>query len=145
MNGKDLLTTALSNIFPIGQTVKLALGKEKDTNFIKNLIKTSLLGEPVDIYDEYENYYMESVKWELKDERLDGLYQGSRKIGSANIMYCTYLILELYGVDIEEGYSILEEILESLKEEGTIRMVPEFTRSTFKLVEEEANSDTRTN
>ena len=60
----------------------------------KKDIKEILEGTPLDIVNEYEDYVLETGLWELVELREKGPAEGSRRIGSANMLYANSTILE---------------------------------------------------
>ena len=52
----------------------------------KKDIKEILEGTPLDIVNEYEDYVLETGLWELVELREKGPAEGSRRIGSANML-----------------------------------------------------------
>ena len=110
----------------------------------KKDIKEILEGTPLDIVNEYEDYVLETGLWELVELREEGPAKGSRRIGSANILYANSTILEYFnlhdqGLTTEDksevSLQIFKSIIELLEQERFIRQVPETIRETFTVIE----------
>ena len=113
-------------------------------NKVKKDIKEILEGTPLDIVNEYEDYILETDFWELVELRKEGAAKGSRKIGSANMLYANSTILEyfnLHGQGLatedksEVSLQIFKSIIELLEQERFIRQIPEAIRETFTVIE----------
>ena len=110
----------------------------------KKDIKEILEGTPLDIVNEYEVYVLETGLWELVELREKGPAEGSRRIGSANMLYANSTILEYFNLHdqgltsddkAEVSLQIFKSIIELLEKERFIRQVPEAIRETFTVIE----------
>lgn len=93
-----------------------------------------LCASPIEIFDEESNTVMSTEAWELVSPRTSGEYEGTRTIGSAN-MVTAYNIVYTNSLSKDvEAIELFNEIISILVEDKLIRKSPSHVRKTFKVI-----------
>lgn len=100
---------------------------------------------PIEVFDEEEGSIWENDTYELVLLRTEGDFEGTRMIGSANLVTAMNLLNQKMVINnvanndikntAEQSYKLFHEVLEELQSEKLIRKIPTKVRSTFKIIE----------
>ena len=115
--------------------------QEQACKIVWNILK----GMPIEVFDEDEGSVWENDTYELVRPRTEGDFEGTRIIGSANIITALNMInqkLVINNVADEDirntadlSYQLFAEVIDELQERKLIRRIPTKVRSTFKVIE----------
>ena len=115
--------------------------QEQACKIVWNILK----GMPIEVFDEDEGSVWENDTYELVRPRTEGDFEGTRIIGSANIITALNMInqkLVINNVANEDirntadlSYQLFAEVIDELQERKLIRRIPTKVRSTFKVIE----------
>ena len=111
-----------------------------------------LKGMPIEVFDEEEGSIWENDLYELVQMRTEGDFEGTRMIGSANLVTALNILNQklvinnVANIDVqntaEQSYKLFQEVLEELQDKKYIRKIPTKVRSTFKVIEGTNGSST---
>ena len=111
-----------------------------------------LKGMPIEVFDEDENSIWENDLYELVQMRTEGDFEGTRMIGSANLVTALNILNQKLVINnvannnisdtAERSYKLFQEVLDELQNRKFIRKIPTKVRSTFKVIEENNGSST---
>jgi len=100
---------------------------------------------PIEVFDEEEGDVWENDTYELVAPRQEGDFEGTRIIGSANIVTALNMINQKLVINnvanddvkntADQSYELFGTVLEQLQEKKLIRKIPTKVRSTFKVIE----------
>ena len=104
-----------------------------------------LKGMPIEVFDEDENSILENDLYELVQMRTEGDFEGTRMIGSANLVTALNILNQKLVINnvannnisdtAERSYKLFQEVLDELQNRKFIRKIPTKVRSTFKVIE----------
>lgn len=104
-----------------------------------------LKGMPIEVYDEDEGSIWENDTYELVRLRTEGDFEGTRMIGSANLVTALNMLNQKLVITnvannnisdtAEQSYKLFQEVLDELQSKKYIRKIPTKVRSTFKVIE----------
>jgi len=104
-----------------------------------------LKGMPIEVYDEDEGSIWENDTYELVRLRTEGDFEGTRMIGSANLVTALNMLNQKLVITnvannnisdtAERSYKLFQEVLDELQSKKYIRKIPTKVRSTFKVIE----------
>ena len=104
-----------------------------------------LKGMPIEVFDEDENSIWENDLYELVQMRTEGDFEGTRMIGSANLVTALNILNQKLVINnvannnisdtAERSYKLFQEVLDELQNRKFIRKIPTKVRSTFKVIE----------
>ena len=107
---------------------------------------------PIEVFDEEENSIWENDLYELVQKRTEGDFEGTRMIGSANLVTALNILNQKLVINnvannnisdtAERSYKLFQEVLDELQERKFIRKIPTKVRSTFKVIEGNNGSST---
>ena len=113
-----------------------------------------LKGMPIEVFDEDENSIWENDLYELVQMRTEGDFEGTRMIGSANLVTALNILNQKLVINnvannnisdtAERSYKLFQEVLDELQNRKFIRKIPTKVRSTFKVIEGNNGSSTQT-
>ena len=111
-----------------------------------------LKGMPIEVFDEDENSIWENDLYELVQMRTEGDFEGTRMIGSANLVTALNILNQKLVINnvannnisdtAERSYKLFQEVLDELQNRKFIRKIPTKVRSTFKVIEGNNGSST---
>ena len=111
-----------------------------------------LKGMPIEVFDEEEGSIWENDLYELVQMRTEGDFEGTRIIGSANLVTALNILNQKLVINnvakvniqntAEQSYKLFQEVLEELQTKKFIRKIPTKVRSTFKVIEGTNGSST---
>ena len=111
-----------------------------------------LKGMPIEVFDEEEGSIWENDLYELVQMRTEGDFEGTRIIGSANLVTALNILNQKLVINnvakvniqntAEQSYKLFQEVLEELQDKKYIRKIPTKVRSTFKVIEGTNGSST---
>ena len=111
-----------------------------------------LKGMPIEVFDEDENSIWENDLYELVQMRTEGDFEGTRMIGSANLVTALNILNQKLVINnvannnisdtAERSYKLFQEVLDELQNRKFIRKIPTKVRSTFKVIEGNNGSNT---
>ena len=111
-----------------------------------------LKGMPIEVFDEDENSIWENDLYELVQMRTEGDFEGTRMIGSANLVTALNILNQKLVINnvannnisdtAERSYKLFQEVLNELQDKKFIRKIPTKVRSTFKVIEGNNGSST---
>ena len=106
----------------------------------------------IEVFDEEEGSVWENDTYELVLPRTEGDFEGTRIIGSANIVTALNMLNQKLVInnvandDIKNtadmSYELFAEVLDELQSRKLIRKIPTKVRSTFKIIEGTNGSST---
>jgi len=115
--------------------------QEQACRIVWNILK----GMPIEVFDEEEGSVWENDTYELVLPRTEGDFEGTRIIGSANIVTALNMLNQKLVInnvandDIKNtadmSYELFAEVLDELQKQKLIRKIPTKVRSTFKIIE----------
>jgi predicted transcriptional regulator len=115
--------------------------QEQACKIVWNILK----GMPIEVFDEDEGSVWENDTFELVSPRTEGDFEGTRIIGSANIITALNMINQKLVInnvandDIKNStdlsYQLFAEVIDELQERKLIRKIPSKVRTTFKVIE----------
>tara|TARA_S200002703_G_scaffold135772_1_gene124758 strand:+ start:791 stop:1165 length:375 start_codon:yes stop_codon:yes gene_type:complete len=122
--------------------------QEQACKIVWNILK----GMPIEVFDEEEGSIWENDTFELVLPRTEGDFEGTRMIGSANIVTALNMLNQKLVInnvandDIKNtadiSYELFAEVLDELQSQKLIRKIPTKVRSTFKIIEGTNGSST---
>jgi len=122
--------------------------QEQACRIVWNILK----GMPIEVFDEEEGSVWENDTYELVLPRTEGDFEGTRIIGSANIVTALNMLNQKLVInnvandDIKNtadmSYELFAEVLDELQSRKLIRKIPTKVRSTFKIIEGTNGSST---
>ena len=122
--------------------------QEQACKIVWNILK----GMPIEVFDEEEGSIWENDTFELVHPRTEGDFEGTRMIGSANIVTALNMLNQKLVInnvandDIKNtadiSYELFAEVLDELQSQKLIRKIPTKVRSTFKIIEGTNGSST---
>ena len=122
--------------------------QEQACRIVWNILK----GMPIEVFDEEEGDIWENDTYELVSPRTEGDFEGTRIIGSANIVTALNMLNQKLVInnvandDIKNtadmSYELFAEVLDELQSRKLIRKIPTKVRSTFKIIEGTNGSST---
>ena len=111
-----------------------------------------LKGMPIEVFDEDEGSIWENDLYELVQKRTEGDFEGTRMIGSANLVTALNILNQKLVINnvannnisdtAERSYRLFQEVLDELQNRKFIRKIPTKVRSTFKVIEGNNGSST---
>ena len=111
-----------------------------------------LKGMPIEVFDEDEGSIWENDLYELVQMRTEGDFEGTRMIGSANLVTALNILNQKLVINnvannnisdtAERSYKLFQEVLDELQNRKFIRKIPTKVRSTFKVIEGNNGSST---
>lgn len=111
-----------------------------------------LKGMPIEVFDEDEGSIWENDTYELVRLRTEGDFEGTRMIGSANLVTALNMLNQKLVIDnvanddinntAEQSYKLFQEVMNELLDRKLIRKIPSKVRSTFKVIEGTNGSST---
>ena len=111
-----------------------------------------LKGMPIEVFDEDENSIWENDLYELVQMRTEGDFEGTRMIGSANLVTALNILNQKLVINnvannnisdtADRSYKLFQEVLDELQNRKFIRKIPTKVRSTFKVIEGNNGSST---
>ena len=114
---------------------------ESACRIVWNILK----GMPIEVFDEEENSIWENDLYELVQMRTEGDFEGTRMIGSANLVTALNILNQKLVINnvannnisdtAERSYKLFQEVLNELQDKKFIRKIPTKVRSTFKVIE----------
>lgn len=127
---------------------ELEMEQEQACKIVWNILK----GMPIEVFDEEEGSIWENDTFELVLPRTEGDFEGTRMIGSANIVTALNMLNQKLVInnvandDIKNtadiSYELFAEVLDELQSQKLIRKIPTKVRSTFKIIEGTNGSST---
>ena len=127
---------------------ELAMKQDDACRIVWNILK----GMPIEVFDEDENSIWENDLYELVQMRTEGDFEGTRMIGSANLVTALNILNQKLVINnvannnisdtAERSYKLFQEVLDELQNRKFIRKIPTKVRSTFKVIEENNGSST---
>ena len=110
-----------------------------------SIVWNILKGMPIEVFDEEENSIWENDLYELVQMRTEGDFEGTRMIGSANLVTALNILNQKLVINnvannnisdtAERSYKLFQEVLNELQDKKFIRKIPTKVRSTFKVIE----------
>ena len=104
-----------------------------------------LKGMPIEVFDEEQGSIWENDTYELVRLRTEGDFEGTRMIGSANLVTALNMLNQKLVITnvannnisdtAERSYKLFQEVLDELQSKKYIRKIPTKVRSTFKVIE----------
>jgi len=104
-----------------------------------------LKGMPIEVFDEEEGSVWENDTYELVLPRTEGDFEGTRMIGSANIITALNIINQKLVInnvandDIKNtadmSYELFAEVIEELQSRKLIRKIPDKLRKSFRVID----------
>ena len=120
---------------------ELAMKQDDACRIVWNILK----GMPIEVFDEDENSIWENDLYELVQMRTEGDFEGTRMIGSANLVTALNILNQKLVINnvannnisdtAERSYKLFQEVLDELQNRKFIRKIPTKVRSTFKVIE----------
>ena len=124
--------------------------QEQACRIVWNILK----GMPIEVFDEEDGSVWENDTYELVLPRTEGDFEGTRIIGSANIVTALNMLnqkLVINNVANDEihntadmSYELFAQVIDELQSRKLIRKIPTKVRSTFKLIEGTNGTSTET-
>ena len=124
------------------------MDQESACRIVWNILK----GMPIEVFDEEEGSIWENDTYELVRPRTEGDFEGTRIIGSANIVTALNMINQKLVIDnvanedikntADQSFKLFSEVIDQLQEMKLIRKIPSKVRSTFKIIEGSNGSST---
>ena len=124
------------------------MDQESACRIVWNILK----GMPIEVFDEEEGSIWENDTYELVRPRTEGDFEGTRMIGSANIVTALNMINQKLVIDnvanedikntADQSFKLFSEVIDQLQEKKLIRKIPSKVRSTFKIIEGSNGSST---
>lgn len=125
---------------------------EMDQESACRIVWNILKGMPIEVFDEEEGSIWENDTYELVRPRTEGDFEGTRIIGSANIVTALNMINQKLVIDnvanedikntADQSFKLFSEVIDQLQEKKLIRKIPSKVRSTFKVIEGSNGSST---
>lgn len=104
-----------------------------------------LKGMPIEVFDEEEGSVWENDTYELVSPRTEGDFEGTRMIGSANIITALNILNQKLVInhvandDIKNtadmSYELFAEVIEELQSRKLIRKIPNKIRKSFRVID----------
>lgn len=115
--------------------------QEQACRIVWNILK----GMPIEVFDEEEGSVWENDTYELVLPRTEGDFEGTRIIGSANIVTALNMLNQKLVINnvanddinntADMSYELFAQVIDELQSRKLIRKIPTKVRSTFKLIE----------
>jgi len=113
----------------------------KASKIVWNILK----GMPIEVFDEDEGDIWENDTYELVLPRSEGDFEGSRLIGSANIITALNMLNQKLVIgnvaneDIvntaDQSFQLFSQVIDDLQERKLIRKIPTKVRQSFTVIE----------
>lgn len=126
------------------------MDQEAACKIVWNILKAM----PIEVFDDEEGSIWENDTYELVRPRTEGDFEGTRIIGSANLVTALNMlnqklvISNVANVEINNtadlSFKLFAEVIEELQARKLIRKIPTKVRSTFKLIEGTNGTSTET-
>ena len=104
-----------------------------------------LKGMPIEVFDEEHGSIWENDTYELVRLRTEGDFEGTRMIGSANLVTALNMLNQKLVINnvanvhitntAEQSFKLFNDVLDELQDKKLIRKIPSKVRSTFKVIE----------
>lgn len=104
-----------------------------------------LKGMPIEVFDEEEGSVWENDTYELVLPRTEGDFEGTRMIGSANIITALNILNQKLVInnvandDIKNtadmSYELFAGVIEELQSRKLIRKIPDKLRKSFRVID----------
>jgi len=117
------------------------MDREAACKIVWNILK----GMPIEVFDEEEGNVWENDTYELVSPRKEGDYEGTRVIGSANIVTALNMLNQKLVInnvandDVKNtadiSYELFAEVIDELQNKKLIRKMPIKVRQSFKVIE----------
>jgi hypothetical protein len=117
------------------------MDQEAACKIVWNILKAM----PIEVFDDEEGSIWENDTYELVRPRTEGDFEGTRIIGSANLVTALNMlnqklvISNVANVEINNtadlSFKLFAEVIEELQARKLIRKIPTKVRSTFKIIE----------
>lgn len=117
------------------------MDRESACKIVWNILK----GMPIEVFDEDNGSVWENDTYELVRPRTEGDFEGTRIIGSANIITALNMLNQKLVInnvandDIRNtadiSYQLFAEVIDELQDKKLIRKMPTKVRQTFKVIE----------
>jgi hypothetical protein len=115
--------------------------QEQACRIVWNILK----GMPIEVFDEEDGSVWENDTYELVLPRTEGDFEGTRIIGSANIVTALNMLNQKLVINnvanddihntADMSYELFAQVIDELQSRKLIRKIPTKVRSTFKLIE----------
>lgn len=115
--------------------------QEQACRIVWNILK----GMPIEVFDEEDGSIWENDTYELVLPRTEGDFEGTRIIGSANIVTALNMLNQKLVINnvanddihntADMSYELFAQVIDELQSRKLIRKIPTKVRSTFKLIE----------
>ena len=115
--------------------------QEQACRIVWNILK----GMPIEVFDEEEGSVWENDTYELVFPRTEGDFEGTRIIGSANIVTALNMLNQKLVInnvandDIKNtadmSYELFAEVLDELQSRKLIRKIPDKIRKSFRVID----------
>lgn len=124
--------------------------QEQACRIVWNILK----GMPIEVFDEEDGSVWENDTYELVLPRTEGDFEGTRIIGSANIVTALNMLNQKLVINnvanddihntADMSYELFAQVIDELQSRKLIRKIPTKVRSTFKLIEGTNGTSTET-
>lgn len=115
--------------------------QEQACRIVWNILK----GMPIEVFDEEDGSVWENDTYELVLPRTEGDFEGTRIIGSANIVTALNMLNQKLVINnvanddihntADMSYELFAQVIDELQSRKLIRKIPTKVRSTFKIIE----------
>ena len=115
--------------------------QEQACRIVWNILK----GMPIEVFDEEDGSVWENDTYELVLPRTEGDFEGTRIIGSANIVTALNMLNQKLVINnvanddihntADMSFELFAQVIDELQSRKLIRKIPTKVRSTFKLIE----------
>ena len=120
---------------------ELAMKHDDACKMVWNILK----GMPIEVFDEEQGSIWENDTYELVRLRTEGDFEGTRMIGSANLVTALNLLNQKLVINnvsnndiqntAEQSYKLFHEVLDELQDKKFIRKIPTKLRKSFKVID----------
>lgn len=117
------------------------MDQEAACKIVWNILKAM----PIEVFDDEEGSIWENDTYELVRPRTEGDFEGTRIIGSANLVTALNMLNQklvinnVANIEINNtadlSFKLFAEVIEELQARKLIRKIPTKVRSTFKIIE----------
>jgi predicted transcriptional regulator len=117
------------------------MDQEAACKMVWNILKAM----PIEVFDDEEGSIWENDTYELVRPRTEGDFEGTRIIGSANLVTALNMLNQklvinnVANIEINNtadlSFKLFAEVIEELQARKLIRKIPTKVRSTFKIIE----------
>ena len=104
-----------------------------------------LKGMPIEVFDEEQGSIWENDTYELVRLRTEGDFEGTRMIGSANLVTALNMLNQKLVINnvanvhitntAEQSFKLFNDVLEELQDKKLIRKIPSKVRKSFKVID----------